>query len=125
MTETLMNIGAVTVELGLPAGLLILMALKPGIRPRAVVMLGAIFPLLCLYAVVAASYLSSGGTADIFSFYAMWIMTFAVYVAVAVGGLAVSFFRRPKNHWARFGLGVLSTPVAYLLLEFTARIISW
>jgi hypothetical protein len=123
MTETFMNIGAIALELGLPVGLLILMALRPGVRPRAEVILGAIFPALCFYASVAASYLSSRGVSDIFAFYAMWEMTFAPYVAMALGGLAVSFLQKPKNHWARFGLGMLSTSVAYFALVFVAMLI--
>jgi hypothetical protein len=123
MTETFMNVGAIAVELGLPVGLLILMVLRPGVRPRAVVVLGAIFPALCLYALVAVSYLSSRGASDVFSFYAMWVMTFAPYVAVALGGVAVSFLRRPKNNWARFGLGLLSTPAAYFAFVFVAMVI--
>jgi hypothetical protein len=123
MTETFLNIGAIFLELGLPIGLLILMALRPGVWPRAMVILGAIFPALCFYVSVAVSYLSSRGASDIFAFYAMWVMTFAPYVAVALGGLAVSFLQKPKNHWARFGLGVLSTPAAYLAFVFVAKLI--
>ena len=126
MTETSMNIGAIALELGLPVGLLVLAALKPAARPRVVVIVGALFPALCLYAAIAVSFLISRGKSDIFAFYAMWIMTFAPYVAVALGGIALSFLRWPGNFWARFGMGVLSTTAAYFAFTVTARLLpSW
>ena len=113
MTETAMNIGVIALEIGLPVGLLVLVALRPAVRPRVAVILGALFPALCLYAAIAASFLISRGKSDIFAFYAMWVMTFAPYVAIALGGFALSFLRWPRSIWARFGLGVLTTPAAY------------
>ena len=123
MTETSLNIGAIAIELGLPVGLLVLMVLRPAVRPRAVVILGALFPVLCMYGAIAASFLVSQGKSGVFAFYAMWVMTFAPYVAVALGGLALSFLRWPRNYWARFGLGVLSTPVAYFAFTLIAALI--
>lgn len=123
MTETSLNIGAIVLELGLPAGLLVLMILRPAARPRALVILGALFPALCLYGAIAASFLVSREKSDAFAFYAMWVMTFAPYVALALGGVALSFLRWPRNYWARFGLGVLSTPVAYFAFTLIAELI--
>lgn len=125
MTDITLTIGALALELGIPVGLLIFMALRPRVRPRAIVILGALFPALCLYGAIAISYLISRGKSDMFAFYAMWVMTFAPYLAVALGGLALSFLRRPTNHWARFGLGVLTTPVAYMAFVLVAKVISW
>lgn len=113
MTETQMNMGAIAVELGLPLALIVLMAFKPKTVSRAIVVLGAVFPALCLYGAVTISYVFSRGKSDIFSFFAMWLMTFAPYVAVAFGGLAVSFIGKPTGKLARFGMGLLSAPIAY------------
>lgn len=123
MTETSMNIGAIALELGLPVGLLVLVALRPEARPKAAVILGALLPALCLYCAMAASFLISRGKSDIFAFYAMWVMTFAPYVALALGGFALSFLRRPRSIWARFGLGVLTTPVAYFAFVVVAALL--
>ncbi|WP_233840424.1 hypothetical protein [Dyella sp. 2HG41-7] len=125
MTETTLTIGAIALELGIPVGLLIFMALRPRVRPRAIVILGALFPALCLYGAIAVSYLISREKSDIFAFYAMWVMTFAPYLAVALGGLALSFLRSPTNYWARFGLGVLTTPAAYIAFVLVAKVIPW
>lgn len=125
MTETQMNVGAIVVELGLPLALIVLMTLNPKATPRAIVILGAVFPALCLYVAVTISYLVSGGQSDIFAFFAMWVMTFAVYVAAALGGLAMSFVRRPAGKLARFGLGLLSAPIAYFALVLLVPLIPW
>lgn len=118
MTDIQMGIGAVVVELGLPLGLLILMAIKPSSRPRAIVVLGAVFPALCLYGVVTVGHLVSRGKSESFAFFAMWVMTFAAYMAVTLGGVAVSFFKKPSGSLARFGMGLLSAPFAYFCFAF-------
>ena len=123
MTETQMNVGAMAIELGLPLGLIVLMTLKPKVRPRAIVILGAVFPALCLYVAVTISYLISRGKSDIFAFVAMWVMTFEVYVAAALGGFAFSFVRRPKGNLARFGMGILSAPLAYISFVLLVKLI--
>jgi hypothetical protein len=123
MTETSINVGAIALELGLPVGLLVLLVLRPAVRPRVAVILGAVFPALFLYGAIAVSYLISRGKSDIFAFYAMWVMTFAPYVAIALGGFALSFLRSPRNNWARFGLGVLSAPAAYFAFVVIAALL--
>jgi len=123
MTETSMTIAAIALEFGLPVGLFVLAALRPTVRPRVVVILGALFPALCLYGVIAASFLISRGKSDVFSFYAMWVMTFVPYVAIALGGFALSFLRWPRSVLARFGLGVLSTPAAYFAFVAVAALL--
>lgn len=113
MTDNQMNMGAIAVELGIPLGLIVLMALKPEATPRAIVILGAVSPALCLYGWVTISYLLSREKPGEFAFFAMWIMTFGAYVAVAFGGLVPSFIGKPRGNLARFGMGLLSAPVAY------------
>lgn len=125
MTETQMTVGAIAVELGLPLVLIALMARRPSAVPRAIVVLGAVFPALCVYAVVTISHLFSRGRTDGFAFFAMWVMTFAAYMATALGGLAASFIRRPAGSMARFGLGFLSAPVAYFAFVSLLTLISW
>jgi len=125
MTETTMNLGAVALELGLPAGLLMLMMIKPKMLPRVIVIFGAVFPALCPYVATTASYLLSRGRSDGFAFHAMWVMTFAAYVAAALGGLATSFLRRPQNVWLRFCAGLLSAPSSYAALVLVAPLMPW
>jgi hypothetical protein len=125
MTETTLTIGAIALELGIPVGLLVFIALNPRVRPTAIVILGALFPALCLYGAIAVSYLISRGKSDIFAYYAMWVMTFMPYLVVALGGLALSLLRMPLNYWARFGLGMLTTPVAYIVFVLVAKVVPW
>jgi len=111
--EVVMGMGAIIVELGLPVALLALAMFNLKLRPKAIVMLGALSPMLCVYGAIGFSYLFSWKNADMFALYAMWVMTFAVYVGIALGGLAASFLRRPKGSFARFSMGVLTVPISY------------
>lgn len=111
--EVAMSIGAIVIELGLPVALLALAMFSLRLRPKAVVMLGALSPMLCVYGAIGFGYLFSWKNADIFALYAMWVMTFAVYIGIALGGLAASFLTRPRGSFARFSLGVLTVPISY------------
>jgi hypothetical protein len=113
MTETSMSLTAIAVELGLPMALLAIMVVRPATLPKAIVILGAVFPLLCFYAAATISHLLGWETSS-FAFYAMWAMTLFWYVVLAFVGLALSFLGWPSVSWARFGIGILSTPLTYI-----------
>jgi hypothetical protein len=114
ISENVLTAGAVVVELGLPIVLLGLTKRSHQAKAKAVVILGALTPVLIVYGVISVGYLIfPRDKSDIFAFYAIWVVSFAFYVASALVGVAISFFKRPAGMCARFALGLVSTPVTY------------
>lgn len=117
MSDTCLSLAAAAVELGYPLLLLILMKLLPRFRAKLIVALGAVFPMAVLYIASAVSYLITPRTpSSMFAFFAMWVMTFGPYIAIAVGGILLALMQRPRNMVGRFFLGVLSAPCSFGLL---------
>jgi hypothetical protein len=114
ISENVLTAGAVVVELGLPIVLLGLNKRSHQAKAKAVVILGALAPLLVVYAVISVAHLiSPRGKSDVFASFAIWVVSFPFYVASASIGVAVSFLKWPAGMRARFALGLASTPVAY------------
>ncbi len=121
--ENVLTIAAAAAELGLPVVLLLLIRFSRAAKPKAVVMLGAVCPLLCFYVFATIEYLiSPKDPGAIFAFFAMWVMSFAVYAAAALLGLMIAFFRTPTKTYARFIVGLASLPLSLGLLELAARL---
>jgi hypothetical protein len=114
ISENVLTAGAVFVELGLPIVLFGLNKISHQAKTKAVVILGALTPLLVVYAVISVAYLIfPRDKGDLFAFFAIWVVSFAFYAASALIGVAVSFLKWPAGMCARFALGLASTPVAY------------
>ena len=94
------------VELGLPALLGVAALLWPRIRLWAVVVLGAVSPLLLFYAVTTARVLLKQEEA-LWAFSGMWVSSFVPFVACAVLGGVLAISRVPKGKSARFILGLV------------------
>ena len=107
---------AATAEVGLAALVVLAVVFGKSVRNRAVVILGAITPaIIAMGAVVYWQFINPtpGSMAG-----AEWIMGFAAYAFLWLGGLAVSFVPRPSNLYGRYALGLATAPVSFALLSF-------
>lgn len=117
MTEMEMTWAAMLVELGIPVLIVIGLALRPRYRRFLTVLLGAITPALLVYAWIAAAYVvGPASKTAIFAFHAVWVMSFAVYVAIVVFGSALACLPRPGKLYLRYLMGLVSVPLGYLAL---------
>lgn len=120
MDERLLTAGAILIEFGLPLWLCLLMRRRPAVRPKAVVVLGALFPLLAIYAWLVAAYcFTPDDPGARFAIFAAWVMTFIAYVGAALVGFALSFLRKPGKLWARFAMGLASVLVVAMVIRFS------
>ena len=106
--------GAGLVEFGFLAALIWVARRSERWRPKAVVVLGALTPLILLYAMAWLYSILVSGLDKIGLLY-LWAalgVGFLFYGATAMLGLAASFIDRPKGTWARFTLGIAIAPVA-------------
>jgi hypothetical protein len=119
MDDTTLSIGAASLEIGAPACFVALILHRPKVRRFAVVILGATCIPLGLYLLIAISHFLHPADKNVeFAFYAMWVMTFEVYIALLVGATAMAFVPRPTNLIVRFFLGIASVPISCLLFNF-------
>ncbi|EIL96478.1 hypothetical protein RHOFW104T7_00260 [Rhodanobacter thiooxydans] len=121
ISETYLTLGAVTFELGVPLAAIVVVAFVPRIRKFAVVLLGAVTPLLLAYAFIAASYFSAPAEpSGRFPFSAVWVMSFVVYLALVLAGTALALIPKPSNLYGRYFIGFLSAPICYALLNLVS-----
>ena len=116
MSEAQMYWAVWAFDLAIPVVAVTVMLRMPCWRKQAVVVLGAISPLLVFYASVAAAYVLHPKQ-NVFAFYAMGVMTFFAYVVMLVVGLALAFLSRPANLYARFAIGFASVPLTYVIFK--------
>ena len=114
MSEVQMYWSALVFDLAVPLSAIAVMLRVPRLRDRAVVVLGAISPLLVFYASVAVAYFLHPKQ-NVFAFYAMGGMTFFAYLVLLVMGFALAFIPKPANLYARFVMGFASVPLTYLI----------
>jgi len=121
VSETEMLWGALLFELGVPIAGIMVTLRAPRLRKFVILVLGAVTPVLLLYgAVTVAFLLNPADKGNIFSFYAMWVMSFFPYAAILVDGIALAFVPRPSNLYARFLIGFASAPLSYALLNIVS-----
>ena len=122
ISEGMLEIGALVAELGIPAALILLVRHSYRWRSQAIVVLGALTPLLVFFAVscIAAAVLSPP---DSLGYYlVLGIVAFGYYVSTLLLGIFLSFFKRPVSMWPRFALGMTMAPLGCgLVLLFTGR----
>lgn len=119
MLEIVLTAGCALVELGLPVALLLASRTRERLRSKAVVVLGAVSPLVALYAHVLVRQLADPGVDRRWAFGAVWVMTFLPYVACVLLGVALAFVPRPTHLGARYLLG-LAVPAGLALLVLGA-----
>jgi hypothetical protein len=95
MTEDILNAGAISIELGVPALMAIGYWRLPAQRPFFVAVLAAISPFLLLFSALSITHLHGKGGYD-FAFSAMWVMCFIPYIAFLIVGVAVGLDRLRK-----------------------------
>ena len=121
ISETYLTLGAVTFELGVPLAAAVALAFAPRIRKFAVVVLGAVTPLLLAYAFITASYFFVHvEPSSRVPFSAIWVMSFVVYLALALMGTVLAFIPKPSNLYGRYFVGFLSAPICYALLSLVS-----
>jgi len=121
ISETYLGLGAAAFELGVPVAAVVALAFAPRMRKFAVVLLGAVTPLLIAYAFMAASYFfARAEPSGRFPFSAVWVMSFVVYLALALVGAALAFIPKPSNLYGRYLIGFLSTPICYALFNLVS-----
>ena len=117
MSDEVLTIGAVTIELGVPLVAGLLFWRFPRLRPNLVVALGALTPALLFYAAMSIAYIANPeDTSNRFAFFAGWGMTFFAYLAILVAGIALSFAPWPRHLFGRFAMGLLPILVASMYL---------
>ena len=124
MDDETLTFVAITIELGLPVALVTLFVHRPTARRRVVVMLGSVTPAILFYLSGAAIAMFGSGRWDLWAFGAMWEMTLAPYIAIALVGWALCMLPRPNHLVGRYCVGLGAVPVGYGLLVLTGRIVS-
>jgi len=118
ISETCLTVGAAAFELGVPVAAVIALAFAPGMRKFAALLLGAVTPLLVAYVLMAGSYFfETGEPSGRFPFSAVWMMSFVVYLALAIVGAVLAFIPMPSNLYVRYFVGLLSAPMSCALLS--------
>jgi purine-cytosine permease-like protein len=121
ISETYLTLGSATFEIGVPLAAAVASAFAPRIRKFAVVLLGALTPLLVAYALMAASYFfAPAEPSGRFPFSVVWVMSFAVYLALVLVGTALAFIPKPSNLYGRYLVGFLSSPICYALFTLVS-----
>ena len=109
VSEELMTLGAVSVELGAPIALAVLYWRRPQLRSKVVVVLGAVTPLLLAYIVILVGFLiDPQDPGNRFSFYAGPVMSFVAYLGCLALGIGMSFIPWPQHLALRYILGALA-----------------
>ena len=119
MNNSQLSIVSATLELGFPLLLALISARIPKVRKWAIVVFAATLPFIIFYFVVSLEYLflTQRESKDLFTFYAMWEMSFfAYFVCVFVGGL-LGFSARPINRYLRGLLGLTAPLLVYALIS--------
>ena len=121
ISETYLTFGAAAFEIGVPFVAAFALAFVPRMRKFAVVLLGALTPLLIAYAFMATSYfLAPSVHSGTFPFSAVWVMSFVAYLALTLVGMALAFISKPSNLYARYLIGFLSAPICYALFTLVS-----
>ena len=120
MNDTTQMILAAALELGLPAVLAITALLWPRIRLWAVVVLGAVTPLLLSYAATTARFLMHQEEAQ-WAFDGMWMSSLVPFLACVALGAALGFSPVPKGKSARFILGLVPPAVLAVVWALGVR----
>lgn len=121
ISETYLTLGAATFEVGVSMAAIAVLAFAPRMRKFAVVLLGSVTPLLISYVLAAGSYFfAPNGPSGKFPFSAIWVMSFIVYLALALGGAALAFIPKPSNLYGRYFVGLASAPICYALLNLVS-----
>ena len=112
INDTLLTVGAITLELGFPAVLIILCFLSPSKRPVFIPVLGAVTPMLCAYAYGTVGYFLVSREEYEYGFLVMWAMSFVIYCLLVIVGLIVgkvlrSGFSNLFRYWVAFIIGPL------------------
>lgn len=117
--EIYLTLAAIAFELGIPVAAMVILVRVPRFRRFATVVLGAVTPFVLFYGFVTVSYLLNPSSKEnVFSFYAMWVMTFMAYAALTIGGMLLALIPKPSNSYVRFLLGCASAPASYAVLKF-------
>jgi len=113
--DMLLTIGAMALELGVPAACIALFRSRPATRPRVVVVLGAAAPWLLFYGSVLVGLALGPASGARWAAAAMWAMSFIPYAVWVGAGIAASFAPRPRHLALRFLAGVVP-PVGLVML---------
>ena len=116
--DQLLTVAAASIEFGVPACLAVSCVRQPQFRQRTIVVLGATTPLLLAYIYITVSYLFAAkpGQDDLFAVHAVWIMSFAAFLASVALGAVVALSPRPTFLVSRFLVGLASP---FLLVSLT------
>jgi hypothetical protein len=121
ISEGMLKIGALVAGLGIPAALILLVRHSHRWRSQAVVVLGALTPLLVFFAVacIGAAVLSPPDSLGYY--FVLRIVAFGFYVSILLLGICLSFLKRPISMWSRFALGMISAPLGCGLVLLLTR----
>jgi len=125
LSEKTLSLGAGSLELGLPLVIAFMFWRIPQWRTKLIVMLGALTPAILIYAsLLAAHFSETDNLGGRWAFYAVWEMSFVPYLAALSAGLAISFSSQPRSSVARYAIGILSAPLAVIVLMILVNVTS-
>jgi hypothetical protein len=93
MTEHVLNLAAIALELGIPLLMLCAWCRLPQFRRIFSSVLLAVSPLLILYLFIGVSWLRDPSKSNQFAFAAMWLMSFFPFAVLLAVGLIVGVAR--------------------------------
>ena len=113
--DSVLSFGAAIIEIIVPLAIIFLYQKSPVSRRPLLTAIGAVSPLLVFYLVVSISFIFSSSEDVLFSFYAMWAMSFVPYIGLVFIGLVVGYlvFRYKKPVVALLS-GVVIGPLLWL-----------
>lgn len=121
MTEDLLNLTAIVFEIGLPVVIGVICLIKPNHRKWLVPVLGAVTPLLIVYAHYIVGYYFVSREEFEYGFLVMWVMSFFIYCLMVATGFMVAISLRNKfNNYILYFIGFLAGPsvtVIFLWIE--------
>lgn len=117
-----LTLGAAALELCIPVAAAIALVRRSPWRNFAAALLGAVTPLLLVYADAIGSYFFAATTpSGMFAVNSVWVMTFPVFAAAMLLAALLAISRRPSSLYVRYFVGLLTGPVSYGLLN----VVSW
>ena len=116
--DTVLALGSILFELGLPIVLTVLYLKSPS-KKYLLFCLSSLVPNLFFYLVTTAGYLLHPTKDNTWSFFAMWEMSFILYLFTALLSITVGYgLKKHLKIWWVAILGVFVSPFSFILLNY-------
>lgn len=103
------NVLAITIELGVPTVLIVLLFFAPKLRPMCYSILGAVIPFLFAYVSAFLGYSEADQSELPFPIEDIWAMTLPAYCLAIIVGIVLGFFSKPTHSAMRISAASLAS----------------